>query len=119
VGAESEAGYERVGTALGVLRALSVEPLTAGAKVVLSIRPEDLLLSEQRPASELNAMEGVVEQKVFLGEALDWQIKVGERTLLARSHPSIRTPIGQRSWLQVDSSKCVALPAGVGQVAEH
>ncbi len=119
VGAEPEAGYYRVNTVLGVLRALSVDALDTGAQVVLSIRPEDLLLSESRPEAAVNVMEGMVEQKVFLGEALDWQIKVGERVLLARSHPSIRTPIGQRTWLQVESGKCVALPAGVGQLAEH
>ena len=37
--------------------------------------------------------EGVVDQKVFIGEAIDFQVKVGNRLLLARAHPRIRTPI--------------------------
>ena len=110
VDADGQSGYFRVRTPLGTLRALSVESLAPGARVVLSIRPEDVVLSESEPAAEINVLSGTVDQKVFLGEALDWQIKVGDRVVLARSHPSIRTPIGQRTWLRIEPGKCVALP---------
>jgi iron(III) transport system ATP-binding protein len=112
LGADTEAGYFRIRTGLGTLRAISAEALTTGARVVLSVRPEDVGLSETEPDGEVNVLSGTVDQKVFLGEALDWQVKVGERVVLARSHPSIRTPIGRRTWLRIEPSKCVALPVG-------
>jgi iron(III) transport system ATP-binding protein len=55
--------------------------------------------------------QGTVDQKVFLGEVVDFQVKLGERTLLSRQHPSLRTPIGNSIFIQLDPEKCVALKA--------
>jgi iron(III) transport system ATP-binding protein len=99
-------------TELGALRSKSVEPVRVGDKVILSIRPEDVELSDERPAEiGVNSWQAMVDQKVFLGEAMDFRITIGSRTLLSRSHPSIRTPIGHPIWAYVDPSKSVAMPA--------
>ncbi|MFM9998597.1 MAG: ABC transporter ATP-binding protein [Burkholderiaceae bacterium] len=109
---DAEQGFYRIDTEIGALRAYSVEPVRAGDKVVLSIRPEDVDLSDAQPAdTRVNAWHAMVDQKVFLGEAMDFQIKVGERTLLSRTHPSVRTPIGQRVWARIEPAKVVAMPA--------
>ncbi len=101
-----------IDTELGPLHSHSVEAVRVGDKVVLSIRPEDVELTEAQPADiRVNAWHAMVDQKVFLGEAQDFQVKVGERTLLARTHPTVRTPIGQRVWARVDPNKSVAMPA--------
>ena len=57
----------------------------------MSVRPEDVTLSEARPQAASNVWQGIVDQKVFLGEVLDFQVKLGERILLSRQHPSLRT----------------------------
>ena len=72
------------------------------------MRPEDVDLSETRPAGD-NVWEGRVEQKVFLGEAVDFQVNVGGRTLLSRQHPTLRTKIGESIFVQLDPEKCVVL----------
>ena len=109
---EAEADCYIIETELGMLRSQSVEAVKAGDKVVLSIRPEDVELSDVKPADvSVNAWHAMVDQKVFLGEAMDMRIKVGERILLARTHPSIRTPIGQPIWAHVNPHKSVAMPA--------
>ena len=54
----------------------------------------------------------MVHQKVFVGEAMDFRVKIGERVLLARTHPSLRTPTGKPVWAHVDPQKCVSIPAG-------
>jgi iron(III) transport system ATP-binding protein len=46
---------------------------------------------------------------VFLGEYVDFQIKVGETILLARAHSSIRTPIGDPIHIRMNPEKCVAI----------
>jgi len=53
--------------------------------------------------------EGRVEQKVFLGEAIDFQVKVGPRTLLSRRHPTLRTKVGEAIYVQLDPEKCTVL----------
>ena len=111
VARDAEAGFYVIDSELGPLRSYSIETLKVGDSVVLSIRPEDVHLSEEAPQANVNFWQAIVDQKVFLGEAMDWRVSVGGRTLLSRTHPSIRTPIGQPIWAQIDADKCVAMPA--------
>jgi iron(III) transport system ATP-binding protein len=50
-----------------------------------------------------------VHTKVFLGESVDFEVKVGERILLSRAHPSLGTRVGHPIFLSLDAEKCVAL----------
>ena len=100
-----------IDTELGPLQSYSVETVRPGQAVVLSIRPEDVRLSDTALESGMNVLNGVVDQKVFLGESLDWVLKTGGRTLLARTHPTIYTHIGEPVWARIDPMKCVAMPA--------
>ena len=112
LGPDGAEGRYRVRTEIGDLTVLATEALRADDKVLISVRPEDVELSEARPeAGVMNVREGVVDQKVFLGEVLDFQVKLGSRMLLSRQHPSLRTPIGNAIFIQLDPDKCVALRA--------
>ena len=99
--------YVRVKTELGDVSVVS-DGLPADGKVAISIRPEDIDLKETRPSGD-NVWEGRVEQKVFLGEAIDFQVKVGSRTLLSRQHPTLRTKVGESIFVHLDPEKCVVL----------
>jgi iron(III) transport system ATP-binding protein len=103
-------GFYRIESELGALRARAVETLGAGEKVVLSIRPEDIELSEARPQGA-NVYQGTVDQKVFLGETVDFQVRLGSRSVQSRAHPSLRTPVGHSIYVRIDPEKCVALRA--------
>jgi iron(III) transport system ATP-binding protein len=108
----TENGFYVVDTEIGPVHSHSSEPVAAGDKVVLSIRPEDIHLSDEKPfETGANAWRATVDQKVFLGEAVDVRVKVGNRILLSRAHPSIRTPVGQPIWFRIDSNKSMAMPA--------
>src|SRR3954468_17604129 len=76
-----------VSTAIGLLECRAVEQLREGDRAVISVRPEDVYASAQRAAGA-NNFEGVVDAKIFLGESLEFQFKVGDALLLARVHPS-------------------------------
>ena len=112
---EAEDEIYVIDTELGPLRSRSVDKVRVGDKVVLSIRPEDVALSDAQPAdTSVNAWHAMVHQKVFIGEAMDFRVKIGERVLLARTHPSVRTSIGKPVWAHIDPHKCVAMPSGEG-----
>jgi iron(III) transport system ATP-binding protein len=106
--ADGAPGFYRVSTELGELKAYAHETLQPADKVVLSVRPEDIHLSEARPQGD-NVWEGTVDQKVFLGEFADFQVAVGERRLQSRVHPSLRTRVGEPIYVRIDPEKCVAL----------
>ncbi len=99
-----------VQTEIGPLQSIAVDRLRVGDRVVLSIRLEDLEISEQKP-DQVNALRGTVHQKVFLGDNLEFQVKFGERVLQARVHPSLRTPIGEPIWGWVQPEKSVVVRA--------
>jgi len=114
---DDEAGFLRVHTEIGDLKVVADDALVAGDTVVISVRPEDIELAEER-RSGVNCGEGRVDQKVFIGEAVDFQVKVGERVLLARAHPRVRTKIGEMIYFDLHPDKCVALKsAGAVKVA--
>jgi iron(III) transport system ATP-binding protein len=100
----------RVRTEIGDLTVLATEEFRPQDKVLVSVRPEDVDLSEAKPQGP-NIWEARIEQKVFLGEVLDLQVRLGERMLLSRQHPSLRTPTGSNIFVQLDPDKCVALRA--------
>src|SRR6187431_2841409 len=95
-------------TELGDVIVTTDHALHRDDRVAISVRPEDVDLSETRPAGD-NVWEGRVEQKVFLGEAVDFQVAVGARTLLSRQHPTLRTKVGEAIFVQLDPEKCVVL----------
>ena len=111
--ASAAAGNGRCGvaTALGELNVQCIEPLAKDAPVVISVRPEDVELFEAPQPREDgdNVCSGTVEAKVFLGDYLDFQVKVGDSVLLARVHPSLRTPVGHPIHVRMRAEKCVAL----------
>ena len=96
-----------VHTELGDIR-VATNGLMPGDAVAISVRPEDVDLKETRPSGN-NVWEGRVEQKVFLGEAVDFQVKVGSRVLLSRQHPTLRTRVGESIFVHLDPEKCVVL----------
>jgi iron(III) transport system ATP-binding protein len=102
-----------VGSAMGPLRVQASQGVSKDNPVTVSVRPEDVELSEQQPqaADGDNICKAIVTAKDFLGEHLDFQVKVGDVVLLARAHPSLRTPVGDPIYLRMKAEKCVAIPA--------
>jgi iron(III) transport system ATP-binding protein len=110
-----EAGNGRclISSAMGDIRAQASEGVTKNNTVIVSVRPEDVELSEQQPpaAEGANVIRGTVHSKDFLGEYLDFHVKVGDVVLQARAHPSLRTPTGDPIYVRMKPEKCVAIPA--------
>jgi len=114
LGRDGRDGFWRVRCPFGDWTAQSDAPLKEGDTVSLSIRPENVELSETAGASDdaANSCAGSVDQKVFLGDFIDFQVKIGENMLLARTHPDLRTPLGDVIHVRVAPDKCVVLSEG-------
>jgi iron(III) transport system ATP-binding protein len=97
-----------------------LDVLRRSEAVILSVRPEDVELSEQQPdgADRDTVCIGTVEAKAFLGEHLDFHVKIGDLVLLARAHPSLRTPVGERIFVRMRADKCIALPAAAASAVK-
>jgi iron(III) transport system ATP-binding protein len=106
-------GRCQVSTKLGELKVQCENGVSQNDALVVSVRPEDVELFEEAPAlsDEYNVCTGIVDAKVFLGEYLDFQVKIGDAILLARAHPSLRTPVGDLIHVRMKKEKCIAIPA--------
>jgi iron(III) transport system ATP-binding protein len=100
-----------VSSPVGDLKAQASEGVAKNGAVIISVRPEDIELSELEPAvaDGENIIRATVEAKDFLGEYLDFHVKVGDVVLQARAHPSLRTPAGEAIYLRIKAEKCVAI----------
>jgi iron(III) transport system ATP-binding protein len=104
-------GRARVVTGIGEMKVHAADGVVRDAAVVVSVRPEDLELSERefQPGADDNVIRATVHAKDFLGEYLDFQVKVGDVVLQARAHPSLRTPTGDPILVRMQADKCVAI----------
>jgi iron(III) transport system ATP-binding protein len=114
IGRDGESTRLRVRSPVGVMLVHSEIVLQQGSPVTVSVRPEDVSLSQQPPlaAPDANFFTGIVEAKVFLGEHIDFKVRLGNCTLVARAHPSLRIPIGDHIHVRLQSEKCIAIPEG-------
>ena len=68
----------------GRLVAWKDRPLGPGEAVHLSVRPEKLAVSRERPEDNghRNTLPGVVEDKIYLGSQTQYRVRVGQRLIL-------------------------------------
>jgi iron(III) transport system ATP-binding protein len=112
LGFDEGAGRWKVRTPAGDLLVSTDSELTPNMRVTVSIRPEDVELFDNAATSGSteNVTSGLVDQKVFLGDFVDFQIQIGDFMLQSRAHPSLRTPIGETIHVRMNPDKCVAIP---------
>jgi iron(III) transport system ATP-binding protein len=105
-------GHCTVSSAMGDLKAHAGGGVGKNAAVIVSVRPEDIELSEAPPsaADGENICKGTVAAKDFLGDCLDFHVQVADVTILAKAHPSLRTPTGDAIYMRMKADKCIAIP---------
>ena len=104
-------GY-RVNSTIGQLSVTSFDQFIKGHSVLISVGLEDIELSERQP-DRANVIQGRVDFKVFLGEYMDYQIKVGERQVLARVHTSFKAAIGSTVYLHMNPEKYIIIQSNL------
>ena len=96
----------------GLLWLRPAEHLVAGEKLTISLRPENVRLfdslEEARHYGDA-VLEGRVHGKLFLGEFVDFEVALGQTVLLARAHPTLRTPIGDKIFAGIRAEHCTPI----------
>ena len=104
-------GLVAVGTAHGTFRCPFAEPVRAGQTVVVTARPEDLMLYPSPPGDALNVLAGTVSGRIFLGDVMDYTVNVGDAELRIRARPEHDFRVRQSVHIGVAPQKCVGLPS--------
>jgi iron(III) transport system ATP-binding protein len=109
--ANSAEGVAVVETPHGVFRCAFAQAVGPGQPVLVSARPEDLVLYEAKPGDGLNSFAGKVAHRVFLGEVVDYLVEIGDGEIRVRTKPEFDFRIGQAVHVGITPQKCVALPS--------
>jgi ABC-type Fe3+/spermidine/putrescine transport system ATPase subunit len=78
---------------------------------VLSIRPENIPLYKEKPNFSENVLEGTVKEAVFMGDAYQCKVAVGDDLLAVHTHPFNSVSPGDKVYLHLDPASCNGLPA--------
>ena len=101
----------RMETKRGVLTFVPSTSLKKDQAAIISIRPENIPLHKQKPQGLENVLEGTVTEAVFMGDAYQCKVVVGEDVLAVHTHPFNAVNLGDKVYLHLDPGSCNGLPA--------
>ncbi len=107
-GVSGAEGYG-VATELGRVQCATGRIGADTSKVMVSVRPEHVVISSTPPEVAENLYRGQVLNWIFLGESTDFQIRIGNQELRVRSHPDVQFSRGSDIWVHLPPRRCVAL----------
>lgn len=81
-----------------------------GTKVIISIKPEDIMIAADPFDVSDSEWIGRVEQVSFLGGFVDYRISVGELLLQARTHPSVYLKKGDQVYIRPMPDRYSVIP---------
>lgn len=97
-----------VETAAGTLHCIVREGAEIGDAVTIVVRPEDVHIPDTESDHD-NVIEGKITAVIFLGEALDCQVALGDAQMRLRLHPDTDVGAGQSIRLAMYSHACRAI----------
>jgi iron(III) transport system ATP-binding protein len=100
-----------VRTEVGELCCGLISDVAIGSNVVVVVRPESIVLHQQKPSRTENVIEGKVGMAMFLGEYLDCTVEMGQIILQTHQAHSVQVRRGDGIWVELPSAECMALPA--------
>jgi iron(III) transport system ATP-binding protein len=95
----------------GILSFIPATPLKKDQAAVISIRPENIPLHKERPANMDNVLEGTVKEAIFMGDAYQCKVAVGDDLIAVHTHPFNAVSPGDKVYLHLDPGSCNGLPA--------
>ena len=100
-----------VNTDIGPIVGLNSQEIQPGSEAVLCVRPEFMNLAETDAAGGRNIFRGKVETLVFVGEAYEGEIRMGETLLTTTIAPTVDIREGDDIYVSFDPDHCFLLPS--------
>jgi iron(III) transport system ATP-binding protein len=102
----AENGFTIVDSGLGRI-VCQHRDIPVGAEATLCIRPEFIRIVRGEQQAGRNLVNGRIESLVFVGEAYEAEIRVGEERLLARIDPEAQLAEGDAISFTLDPAHCL------------
>ena len=111
VDADGDGRPGKLQTKKGLLSFIPATPLKKDQAAVISIRPENIPLHKVKPEGLDNVLEGTVTEAIFMGDAYQCKVAVGDDILAVHTHPFNAVHPGDKVYLHLDPGSCNGLPA--------
>jgi iron(III) transport system ATP-binding protein len=103
----------RIDTTIGPLLSDATPDLPAGARVFVVVRPQGItVLPAQTPVEgRPNIVHGRIAAMVFLGEAIEADIRIRDTTVRLLLNPYTELQVGAELTLEIEAGRCVVVRA--------
>ncbi|MEW6332895.1 MAG: ABC transporter ATP-binding protein [Thermodesulfobacteriota bacterium] len=107
--AASDGPYTMIDSAIGPIACRVKADTAPGTPVMVCIRPEFIRVVQADQSGGRNIFRGKVESLVFVGDAYEGEIRIGETLLIFRIEPTTSVREGEEIALQFDPRHCSIL----------
>ena len=109
--ANQEGAHAVIETGIGTIRGLNSQRIGPGMEAVLCVRPEFIRLADGPADETLNIFRGKMETLVFIGEAYEGDIRVGDQVFTTTVPPVAHIREGDDVTISFHPDHCFLLPA--------
>ncbi|NOY86330.1 MAG: ABC transporter ATP-binding protein [Deltaproteobacteria bacterium] len=106
-----EGSHAVIRTGIGSIEGLNGQDLKTGREAMVCVRPEFMRLASSGEAGGKNVFKGEVETLLFVGEAYEGEIRIGETLLTTVIPPAVDIGKGDEVFVSLDPDYCFLLPA--------
>jgi iron(III) transport system ATP-binding protein len=96
---------------IGQITGMNSQAIAPGQEAMLCIRPEFMKLASTEGEKAKNVFRGKVETLLFVGEAYEGEIRIGQTLLTATIEPTEDINEGDEIFVSFDPDHCFLLPA--------
>ena len=107
--ASAKSGSAAIDTAMGPMACHKRIESSPGKEVTVCVRPEFIQVVRGQGEKGPNHFTGKVESLVFVGDAYEGEIRVGETRLITRIEPTANVKEGDDIFLHIDPGQCSVL----------
>jgi len=103
--------HARFESEIGPVLALNRQNIPIGREAMLCVRPEFIRLKSSQSAEGVNSFVGRMETLVFIGEAYEGEVRIGDRLLITTIDPTVPMSEGDSICVSFAPDHCFLLPA--------
>ncbi len=106
-----EGAHGIIDTDIGAIAGLNNQNIAPGRNAMLCVRPEFIRLTTSGVTEGRNVFRGKVETLLFIGEAYEGEIRIGDTRITTTVPPTVDAVEGGDIQISFDADHCFLLPA--------
>ncbi|WP_051327821.1 TOBE domain-containing protein [Desulfatirhabdium butyrativorans] len=103
--------HATVDTAIGPIQACNSRRIPVGGQAMLCARPEFIRIGPPTGDTRPNVFQGKVIHRIFVGEAYEAEVRIGETLLMTTIDPEVAIEAGSDITVAFEADHCFLIPS--------